>query len=162
MGHQGSPAAKANSLLGCVRKSTGGRWREVTLPLCSALLRPHLECCVQCWAAQYSQLVDLLKQVQQRAPKLVEGTGASFLRGKAERWGTVQCGEEKAWRGLSHVYKIPSEPKKTLFDCEGCQSLEQVAQRGFGVALHGDSRNPARQGAEQAALADPASAEGFD
>ena len=52
MGHQGSPAAKANSLLGCVRKSIGGRWREVTLPLCSALVRPCLQCCARVWAPQ--------------------------------------------------------------------------------------------------------------
>ena len=63
--------AKANSLLGCIRRSLAGRGREVILPLYSALLRPQLECCVKCWAAQCIILVDLLKQVQQRATKLV-------------------------------------------------------------------------------------------
>jgi len=58
-----SLAAKANSLHGCTRKSIAGWWREVTLPLCSALVRPQLEGGVQCWAPQYKNAVDLLKQV---------------------------------------------------------------------------------------------------
>ena len=66
-------AQKANYILGCIKRSMASRVREVMLPFCSALLRPHLECCVQMRSPQYRGVMELLEHIQRRATKMIQG-----------------------------------------------------------------------------------------
>jgi len=56
---------KVNFILACIN-----RWaamgREGTVPFCSALVRPHLQCCVQAWGPAQTD-VGLFEWVQRRA-----------------------------------------------------------------------------------------------
>ena len=46
---------------------------KVVLPRCSALMRPHLESCIQLWSPQHRKDMKLLELVQRRARKIIRG-----------------------------------------------------------------------------------------
>ncbi|GAB0180016.1 mitochondrial enolase superfamily member 1 [Grus japonensis] len=64
---------KAIHILGCIKSNVTSRSRQVILPLCSTLMRPHLEYCVQLWGPQHKKDMELLQQVQRRPMKLIRG-----------------------------------------------------------------------------------------
>ena len=77
-----------------VKRSVVSRSREVLLPLCSALGRPHLESWVQCWAPQFKKDEELLERAQFSAPQFQKDE---------ELLERAQWSATRMRRGLEHL-----------------------------------------------------------
>lgn len=97
-------AKKISGVPGCIRKSFACRLREVIIPFCSALMKPHMEYYIQFWASQY-KTDKLLKQVQYRAMRMMRGLKHLSCKERLKELGLFTLENRRVQEVLINVYK---------------------------------------------------------
>lgn len=100
-------AHRDNWIPSYVKRRVVSSSQEVTLPLHSALVRPHLEYCIQFWCSQRKKDMEPLEQVQTKAKSWLEDWSTSPVK---THWDGCGC---SAWR------RLLGDPKTTFQDLKG-------------------------------------------
>ena len=66
-------ASKDNQVLGMIRRNMTNKENSLIMPLYKAIVRHHLEYCIQAWNPHLRKDVDMLEKIQRRATKLIPG-----------------------------------------------------------------------------------------
>lgn len=130
---------------------------------------PHLEHCVQMWSPQHRRDMDLLECVQRRATDMIQGMEHVLIRSGWESWDYWREGWMKLWGDLVAAFQylekgrlysrvccdrskgngsILEEERYRLWGNKSSETLAQVAQRGIGCPIPGDTWGQAGLGSE--------------
>ena len=95
-------ASKGNQVLVVIRRNITYKEKGLIVPLYKAIVRPHLEYCIQAWSPYIRKDIDMLEKLQRKATKLIPGLrdiryeerlkecGLTTLETRTLRWDQIE------------------------------------------------------------------------
>ena len=99
-------ASKGNQILGMIKRSISSRRKEIIVKLYKALVRPHLDYCVQAWRPHLAKDILILERVQKRATKMIEECKGMEYEERLKMVGLTSLEMRRNRADLIEVYKI--------------------------------------------------------
>ena len=99
-------ASKGNQVLGMIRRKYIYKEKSLIVPLYKAIVRPHLDYCIQAWSPYLRKDIDMLEKIQRRATKLIRGLRCLRCEERLKECGLTTL-ETRILRGEQiEVFKI--------------------------------------------------------
>ena len=99
-------ASKGNQVLGMIRRNITYKEKSLTVPLYKAIVRPHLEYCIQAWSPYVRKDIDMLDKIQRRAPKLIPGLRDLRYEERLKKCGLTTLETRRLRGDQIEVFKI--------------------------------------------------------
>ena len=96
----------ANKVLGIIKWSYDDKSMANLLPLYKALVRPHIEYCVQAWRPYYQKDVDNLEKIQRRATRMMEELRGMEYEERLRQTRLVTLEARRTRADIIEVFKI--------------------------------------------------------
>ena len=99
-------ASKGNQILGMIRRNITYKEKGLIVPLYKAIVRPHLEYCIQAWRPYLRKDIDILEKVQRRTTKLITGLRDLSYDDRLKECGLTTLEKRRLRGDQIEVFKI--------------------------------------------------------
>ena len=98
-------ASKGNQVLGMIQRNITYKEKSLIVPLYKAIVRPHLEYCIQAWNPHLRKDIDMLEKIQRRATKLIPGLRDLRYEERLKECGLTTLETRRLRGGQIEVFK---------------------------------------------------------